>query len=250
MAVGFLLVLAVIAFFLVKNSLNGRESEIAAVEAEGERTVDVPAMSAEDALRSIVSSHPPKILDVRNETEYLALHIPDSVPVTPDLIPGLPFRESDEVILIASDADVAALASEALSDLGIPHHLIEGGLPAWETIGGALVTYGNPSSTDDQSKVTMLTKDEFLALFGSGAIRYRILDIRSDGTPLSDDAIHIPFEQLESRRHEIPSATSLALCGDNGLQAFQAAVRLFDLGFVSVRTLDGNCQDLVSAATE
>lgn len=243
--VGFALVVFVIVFFAAKHSLSRSQAAHEAREAaREERVAEVPSISPETALQKVISSEPPRILDFRGESDYAAFHIPDSYLVSPQDIPNLPFGTDEEAIIVAGDASVAREASVALAARGIVHFTIEGGLPAWETAGGTLINYGDPTSATDQSKVTLVGAEEFSALLQDQNLRYRLLDVRSSGEKIFEDAIWIPFHELEARRDEIPPATNVALCGTNGLEAFQAAVRLFDLGFVSVRTLDGGCEHI------
>lgn len=243
--VGFAVVIAVTGLFLMKRSLSSDKTP--ETVALGEKTVErkVPALEVREVFRRVSSATPPKIVDVRTRDEYDALHIPDSVLTDPDAVGGLLIGEGEEILLVASDDISAMTASEILTGIAVDHYVIEGGLPEWESIGGTLVTYGNPSSMKDQSKVEMLTKEDFVTLFSDPAAGYRLLDVRSDA-PQVPGALDIPLASLESRRDEIPAATNIALCGSDGLEAFQAAVRLFDLGFRSVKTLDGACPDVLT----
>jgi len=249
--VGFSLVVVVVALFAIKHSIVRSRTEQAAEREEiREEQADVPEVAAKTILQKTISKNPPRILDFRDAAEYAAFHIPDSYPVTLEKVPELPFREGEEAVIISSDDRTTKEASRALAARDIIHFAIEGGLPAWEAAGGRLINYGDPASVEDLSKVDLVTVEEYASLIRDGSDRHRVLDIRSDGEKIAEDAVWIPLQELESRRDEIPAATNIALCGENGIDAFRAAVRLFDLGIVSVKTLDGDCASLLSEKTE
>jgi rhodanese-related sulfurtransferase len=244
--VGFALVVMVIVFFVAKHSVARHQaSEEARQMATEMSDIVIPSIAPEMALQKYLSPTPPRMIDLRSEVAFAAFHIPDSYLVNVDDIAELPFVDGEEAIIISDDLNVLHQASDALASSGITHFAIEGGLPAWETVGGQVVTFGDPNSPTDHSKVTLLDEKAFSGLFESEESRHQLLDVRSSGEKLSESALWIPLSELEARRGEIPPATSIALCGENGLEAFQASVRLFDLGFASVQTLDGSCDSLL-----
>jgi len=245
MVVGFSLVALVVFFFVGKQSFGrARNAEKTMTDISRELEDTVPTISPETAIQKSLSGSSPKMIDVRDATEYAALHIPDSFLVTAESVHDFPLRDDEEILIVGDDSDIVRSVSHILAAKGVPHFVIEGGLPAWEAAGGLIVNHGDPTSASDLSKVDLVTVQEFSALVSSETVRYRVLDVRSDGEKLTGDAIWIPIGALESRRGEIPPATNIALCGTDGIEAFRAAVRLFDLGFMSVKTLDGACTDL------
>lgn len=249
--VGFVLVVSVIVFFGAKHLISRSPSVHDTQETTQKSSLsEVPSIAAETALQKFISSDELAILDLRNISEYAAFHIPDAVSVTLDDISKLPLTPGDEVIIVASDDEVAQAASDILTRREIVHFSIRGGLPAWEAASGMIVHYGDPTSATDQSKVTLVTPDEFSTLLSDPERRYRLLDVRASSKTVAEKAMHIPLAEIESRRDEIPPATPIAVCGENGVEAFQAAVRLFDLGFPSVKTLDGGCESINPTSEE
>ena len=249
--VGFGLVALVVVLFVAKRSFSDTDTESGATgETAEEIGVSVPEISAEKALQRTLSTNPPRILDLRSSSSFSAFHIPDSANMTPEAIPDLPFGDAGDVLLVGDDPDIIREASRLLAARNIAHFAVSGDLPAWEAAGGALVHYGDPTSVTDLSKVTLVTPEMFRTLFSDSSDAPLLLDVRTGGDSLSDDALRIPLDTLERRRSEIPKATPIALCGTDGVEAFQAAVRLFDLGFLSITTLDGACSDAFPSSSE
>ncbi|NTW13752.1 MAG: rhodanese-like domain-containing protein [Candidatus Moranbacteria bacterium] len=242
MLVGFGLVIAVIAFFVVKGMFfKDKSDDRTAVSVSQEQTGTFPVLDAKEILRKVFTSNPPRIFDFRSIDSYQAIHIPGSTRMDADGVSKLDLLEGDEIFIIAPDTDEnLQKIREALDSTKTRYASIKDGIVGWQSAGGTVITYGDPSSSADQSKVTLVTPDEFTVLLKGTEIRYRLLDVRSGGTPV-EGALRIPLNDIESRRDEIPPATNIALCGENGLEAFLAAVRLFDLGFYTVKTLDGGC---------
>ena len=240
--VGFGLVITVVAFFVVKSSISRNHRLAASEQVAASTPADIiPQLSAKEGLQKTQSTIPPKILDFRDGDSYTASHIPGSILATFDGIPVLGLTEGSEVLVISTNDQTADKAiAGALDSAKVHYAAIKDGLTGWEASGGAVVTPGDPTSVIDQSKVSLVTPDQFSALLKGKDIYYRLLDVRSSGTPAAG-ALHIPLSDLESRRSDLPIATNIAVCGENGVEAFQAGVRLFELGFYSVKTLDGGC---------
>lgn len=241
--VGFGLVVAVIGFTVARNIVDRNRREETTengILREAERRM-MPLMDARNAVRTYRTKNAPAVLDFRDEASFEALHIPGSTRVDADTIDTLDLEEGTEVLIVAAEDESShESVISALERAKLRYSAITDGLPGWEAAGGSIITFGDPTSPNDHSKVTLVNADQFDVLLKQTDIRYRLLDVRS-GTEALPGAIRIPTAELESRYEEIPPATNIALCGDNGLDAFQAAVRLFDLGFYSVRTLDGGC---------
>ncbi|MEI6650502.1 MAG: rhodanese-like domain-containing protein [Candidatus Moraniibacteriota bacterium] len=242
LVVGFGLVITIVAFFVVKNTIT-RNQRLAdsgrAVTAVATDTI--PLLDPKEGLKKTQTTTPPKILDFRDGASYDVAHIPGSVSVALDNIPTLGLAEGSEALIITSnDQNADKKITDALDAAKVRYAAIRNGLAGWESAGGAVLTAGDPSSVIDQSKVSLVTPDQFSALLKGKDIYYRLLDVRSSGTP-AEGALHIPLADLESRKKDLPIATNIAVCGENGVEAFQAGVRLFELGFYSVKTLDGGC---------
>jgi rhodanese-related sulfurtransferase len=238
--VGFGLMVSVVVFFAVRNTAEDGTEEPAAIGTESASAL--PTIAPDEARRKLLSKTPVRIVDIRSETEYQASHIPDSVSMPAEkLSEYFPTVEGEEILVVpARDEAVSMKASGIFSQKKTDHVFIEGGIIAWEQTGGQIVSFGNPSSTTDRSKVTLIPVEDFRKAVGDRETIHAIVDVRSREAFAKShipEAMNIPLPELERRRTEIPPATNIALYAETDLEAFQAAVRLFDLGMFSVKTL-------------
>ena len=241
--VGFGLVLAVIVFFAVKS---GTPDETETVITDGAMKAEkptLPMLDPTEARKKVLSKTPAKVIDIRSEIEYQAAHVIDSVSVPADrLAEYFPAKEGDEILLISGQDDTAsAKAADILSGKNVRYAFIKGGVIGWEQAGGQLVSFGNPSSPSDRSKVTLLPAEAFRKAIEDNETPHAIVDLRNKedfSKSHIPEAMNIPIAELERRRAEIPPATNIALYARDSLDAFQGAVRLFDFGMFSVKTLE------------
>lgn len=241
--VGFGLVISVVVFFAVRNSVPD-EAEVTATDTATTGTGSaLPTISPVEARKKLLSKTPAKIVDIRSEIEYQASHIPDSLSMPAEKLPEyFPATEGEEILVVSTQGEAAsAKAAEIFSQKKTRFAFIEGGIISWERAGGQIVSFGNPSSTIDRSKVTFVPAEEFRKTVENRETLHAIVDVRSREAFAKShipEAMNIPLQELERRRAEIPPATNIALYAETELDAFQGAVRLFDLGMFSVKTLN------------
>jgi len=241
--VGFGLVISIVVFFAVRNVSDDEPEEIATSEMIGEATPELPMIAPTEARKKTLSKTPAKIIDVRSEIEYQASHVTDSISAPAErLSEYFPAQEGEEIIVVPSE-DEAVMAKVAMifSGKNVRYAFIKGGIAAWERAGGQIVSFGNPSSPTDRSKVAFTTADDFKKAVEDQELLHAIVDVRTKESFAKShipEAMNIPLPELERRRAEIPPATNIALYGETELDAFQAAIRLFDLGIFSVKTLN------------
>lgn len=241
--VGFGLMVSVVIFFAVRNSEPDETEEAVTDAATAETGSTLPMIAPTEARKKFLSKTPAKIIDIRSEIEYQASHIPDSLSMPAEkLSEYFPATEGEEILVVpARDNSVTMKAAETFSQKETRYAFIEGGLVAWEQAGGQVVSFGNPSSTVDRSKITFIPAEEFRKAVENRETLHAIVDVRSKESfdkSHVPEAMNIPLQELERRRAEIPPATNIALYAETELDAFQAAVRLFDLGMFSVKTLN------------
>jgi rhodanese-related sulfurtransferase len=248
--IGFALIIAVSAFFLLKGlSTNPNPSNTPAQDMT--RKTALVTIAVTDLRRMLITDTSViRIVDFRPASDFDAEHAAGSIRLdTPDSLSGVSLPDGGTFVLIPSGNDVTDQAvSKALSDQGKKFVFIADGLTGWQTAGGVIVTQPNLSSPIDRSKVTLVSVADWKKLIATKDIVYRIINTRptADSTKAPvPGALNIPYADLENRRAEIPVATNIALCAGSGDDAFRAAVRLFDLGSFSVKTLDGNCADII-----
>lgn len=241
--IGFGLVVVVIVFFAIKGMSPDMEDTNAISDVTEDRAL--PFVAPAEALRlSRASDAAPVILDIRSDVEYQASHIPDSVFIPADKIGEYtPPKEMSALLVPSRDTASTERAVATLKEKGARVAVIQEGIAGWELAGGPVVAFGNPASPTDRSKVNFVSLDAFRSVVEDRRILHMILDVRSAASFAKShipESYNIPFPELEKRRSEIPPATNVALYGDNELETFQAATRLFDLGVFSVKTLDVN----------
>lgn len=241
--VGFGLVVSVVIFFAARNTSENAAEETVRDEASVEVGPTLPSITPEEAKKKFFSETPAKIIDIRSETEYQTSHIPDSLSMPAEKLGEyFPATEGEEILVVpARDETVSAKASEIFSKKNVRYAFIKGGLFAWGKSGGQVVTFGNPSSPIDRSKITFVSAEEFKQAVENQEILRIVVDVRSKEAFAKSHipkAVNIPLPELERRRSEIPPATNVALYAESDLDAFQAAVRLFDFGIFSVETLE------------
>lgn len=244
--VGFGLVVVVVIFFAVKGMAPEKDDANAVAGVVEDHVL--PSVDPAEAVRlSLAPGTTPVILDIRSDTEYQASHIPDSVSAPAEKIDEYAPAGGTDIFLIPSrDAKLTEDAVAKLMGKGVHVSVIEEGIAGWEIAGGPVVSFGNPSSPTDRSKVNFVSMEAFKFIVEDRRILHMILDIRSAAAFAKShipESYNIPFSELEKRRDEIPPAINIALYGDDDLEVFQASTRLFDLGVFSVKTLDVNFSD-------
>lgn len=205
-----------------------------------------------DALRLKLNRFEPiEIIDLRPKSLFDEEHLLDAKRFDPETLSSYEPKEKDTQVIVVSLADNEELriaANDILKEKSFPYAFLEGGIPAWKAIGGNTVSFGDIDSFIDRSKVLPITSDELKKLleevdFGS---RYVILDVRKKTDYEAGHiakAIHIPLEELEARRFEIPSGRQVITYGSTDLEGFRAAVRLFDFNLFSPQALSGGISE-------
>ncbi|NTW15126.1 MAG: hypothetical protein HGA38_02010 [Candidatus Moranbacteria bacterium] len=247
--VGFGLVIAISAFFLFRG--NGERKEDLTLNTNGEASEkpSLPTISVAE-LRSRLVSSPKSLIvaDLRSADAFRSAHAAGSSLSSVTDIGSLDLPDDGLLILVPSGvADSDRKAADAASSHDTRIAFLANGLADWQSAGGAIVTDPNFSSPIDRSKVTLISPADWKSTVEAKETAYRVLDARESdvsATAPVQNAINIPYENLESRRSELPAATNIALCAGSPDEAFRAGVRLFDLGFYAVRTLDGSCSDI------
>jgi rhodanese-related sulfurtransferase len=246
--IGFGLVAAVFVFFLLKGMSKDGASPVSEATLP-ESSAPLPTIDP-DELRKLLITDPSSVVvaDIRNDEAFVTAHVTGSVFVSNlSRLSEIEVPENGMLAIIpAEDRERNRLALETLSETGNRYGLVKDGLAGWQAVGGTIVTKPDPFSAIDNSKVDFVTPENLRRKFSDGTIPYEILDIRAeeDVTPMNGTILRIPYAELETRRDEIPSATNIVLCAASEDDAFRGAVTLFDLGFFSVDTLRGSCENI------
>jgi rhodanese-related sulfurtransferase len=251
-AIGFGLVIATSVFFLLKGPTRNANDAMPDGTGESANTSSPLQTISVVEVRSILakSAATIQLVDLRSADEFRLSHAAGSIVASSiQDFTTLSVPAGESILLISSgSADTDRKISDTIKAGGEKCSFIVGGLSGWQSAGGAIVTEPTLSSPIDRSKVTFIKADAWNDMFTKKEVLYRVLDIRSAEesakSPLSG-ASRIPYADLEKMRSEIPYASNIALCASSAEDAFRGAVRLFDLGFFSVKALDGSCSDII-----
>lgn len=238
---GFGLIILIIIFTLVRGTLfsasKNQELNSNSSENQFESSLPYKTISAKDLNKKIMGVSKKDgitLLDVRPFEDYIREHIVDALNIPIDEFPvDSKIDKHNQVILIAADSQDKniAIALEKLEKEDFKNILVlAGGMNSWNQLIGATVTYGDPNSFVDQSKVSYLDPEQLNDALTQQVAVY-IVDVRSSENFAKGHipgAKNIPFDELEKRRSEI-TEKKIVVVGDNELQEFQAGVQMYDM---------------------
>ena len=120
------------------------EGGIDAWTQSGRPTMSVPQMSVEELRQRLASGDGPRVLDVREPSEWNAAHIEgahlQSVRLLPQRIAELPFSTSDPIAVICHSGARSSIASSVLQRNGFTNvSNVTGGMVAWKDRGFPVV---------------------------------------------------------------------------------------------------------------
>ncbi len=243
---GFFLILAVGAITLFNND-NTSGEESAASSSSPQPSEDFKKnrkISPEELSKKIRIKKEITVIDARNEEEYKKRHILDSVYIPLTFLEQELARmnRNQDYAIVDSDGSnqVISFLESITKRLGLERvWYLEGGLQGWVESYQSVISEGDPGSFVDQSKVTYLSSNELKEIL-SGKQNVLLIDVRKDGQFHEGHlrgAMNIFLEDLEQRRNEIGAGKKIILYDNDGLWAFQGAVRLFDMGYLNVLAL-------------
>ncbi len=251
--VGLLAVLCVGIFLFSKHFLRnfsaGSEGAIPEAPFFEQDVNQLPYLSVADIWLALGQEKNVLFLDIRDREKFTRLHVAQSLSVPLDEIPQYtPDPERPVFVVFDSDqAESLGKVAEFLTKHHVSHFFVSGGFETLQNEHYPLVSIGDPSLLIDQSKVTPVTPEEAKQYAQAHPETTVALDIRSmDEFAISHihGAINIPLQSLEARSTSLSRMTTYLLYGDDTLSVFQAAVRLSDLNFPLVKSVDGTLADM------
>ncbi len=210
-----------------------------------ESTKQYTSIKASNLAKKININKNFKIIDLRTNTDFKATHIVGSQNFSlTELSKTLSdFDKHMEYILI----DTLGLTSTEIKALKMFQEkgfkkisYLEGGITQWENQLEPTVSFGNPYSIVDQSKVNYINSSELQKLLGEDIKSVYLIDVRTKNEFRQghiSGAENISLANLEKSRHQIPTGKRIILYDNNGLMAFQGAVRLFGMSILNVSVL-------------
>lgn len=204
-----------------------------------------------DDLQTELSQEDLIIFDLRDRSYYDVSHIPGSYSVTPETLISSFMKQKpnpQKVILVdisgqtpALEQSVQALRKENIQNIRI----LAGGYADWNELIYPTITWGDPESALDHSKIRALSIENAKLLFSEKEVLF--LDVRSSEEYAKEHiekSLHIPFGELEDSREMIPRTKMVVVYGATPIDSFRAGVRLFDLGYRLAYTVNGGYIDL------
>jgi len=229
-----IIIVAIITFYRAEN-----DEEFVIQEEIAEEVNNFSEISAKDLQKKIRTEENIKILDIRNRSEYEYDHIADSInmPLTDIEKSGIAIGSESTLVVVGNPGDNYNAVIETLENSGYHNILVlSGGFLQWKNNINQSISFGNPDSIIDQSKVEYITAEDLKRLIDTNYPAY-ILDVRQNKSFIEGHIIgakNIPLSSLEERRNEIPIDADIITYGANEIESFQAGVRLYDLNFFSV----------------
>jgi len=181
------------------------------------------------------------MIDIRDEESFQFEHLVDSINWSGEEVISANKNLLEGKSYIIIDDGYLNAGKRLINDLGYPKNFyyLDGGMATWKNNGYSTISFGNPESFVDQSKINYIETEELKNLLSQDSTIV-LLDLRSkelfDQEHLKG-AINIPLAELELRRKEISSFGQLIVYGESQFEAFQGGVRLFDLNFFNVRSV-------------
>lgn len=247
-SVGMALIFLIGLFFLIKpliNKKNNSEIKSANDEALIESLKKAKKITSEDLRRKLlIEKNAPIVIDVRDEISFAQEHILDSLNIPyPNIQEAMDFFEKDKLYVLVDDGSSfqAAYATGGIFYTNsFPNvFYLEGGFIAWKNKTNFTISAGDPLSFIDQSKVTYINSDDLKKIIETEDNFY-VIDVREKNNydlGHIKNAVNIPLNDIEKKRREIPKGKKIVLCDEDGFLAFQAGVRLYDLGLFNTRVL-------------
>jgi len=248
LSVGGLLILLVGGFFIARffwGQSSKDSTEATPLQTEKNETKELPFISAEVIQQKVLNGDKIIFLDVRDQGDFESEHIPQSILTSPSTLSSYIAEQGAVVVIVLSNRDAAR--QEAVGNIlrlkSYPAFILKGGIEEWKRGGNPVLSYGNPDSFLDQSKVTYISPDDALKDLKENGNTLLILDVQSEQNFQKKHwkgAVNIPLDQLEKRVKEVTHARSIIVYGESELVSFRAGVRLTDLGVFTAKTLSGN----------
>lgn len=248
--IGFVLIILVIVFTIFRGKIfsksdNSSTSDTISQISKQSNAPTYTTISATELNKKItLKKEPLVLLDIRPFELYISEHILDVINISLDEFPvGSKIDAHSQVVIIGNDKDdkdidkaVEGLKKEKIENIKV----LAGGMDSWKQLVGATVTYGDPKSFVDQSKVSYLDATSLNDALKQKVAVY-VVDVRTPEEFAKSHiagAINVPMEELEKRRGEIKEK-KIVVVGINELQEFQASVQMYDMLLASPFVMRG-----------
>lgn len=249
MTVSFLLIIFVILIFFIRPNFFNKKNETAlpnktASSEEQPNPNNYSSLSSDELLEKVNAGDQLEIIDLRNIEDFAKEHLINSKNFSlQNMGDNVNSWDRDKEYVVVDDLGLTSQEIEAikfLSDNGFFNvSYLEGGFSQWKNSLNPTINQGDPYSFSDQSKVSYIKSDDLKKIMAEENSLY-IIDLRKNGQFKEGHlkgSVNIFLDDLENRYKEIPLGKKIILCDNDGMWAFQGAVRLFDLGIMNVYAL-------------
>lgn len=244
---GFGLIIFVVSLFFLKSYfIQKNENDFPKKNQTNEEksSQNCQNISFQELSSKIINDNPNsfEIIDTRTEEKFQEEHIIDSknVPIE-NIINDTSFFEENKTYIIV--ADISEMEKK-ICDFFWENkkgdiYFLAGGFSNWKKNLQPTISAGNPYLSADQSKISYINSEELKKFIDENKTPTYIIDVREKNLFLAGhlkEAENIELKDLEKNRYSIPMGKRIIVYDDNGIMAFQAGVRLFDMGFLNVFT--------------
>jgi len=247
LVIGFFLIVAIAAVTLFRSPLLQKNNNAVSPSEQNQALSNLKKSNqiSDSDLANRITGHDNIIMiDIRPENDYKTEHILNSknipLPNFASAISGLDKNKIYIIIDGGSALSSVAMVITALDQDGFAQkYYLDGGLAKWKLDYNPTISDGDPTSFTDQSKIKYIQTDKLKEMMASET-NLVIIDVRkSDQFNVGHlkGAMNIFLDDLEARKNEIPLGKKIILYDDDGLSAFKAGVKLFDLGFFNALSL-------------
>jgi rhodanese-related sulfurtransferase len=241
--IGLLLIVFVVMIFVSKNYIaNKNISKDKNKSTLPDNSNKLAAISDKDLAKFILDRKPLSILDMRDPLSFKSEHIINSLNVSgQDLLNNLSSNDKNKTYILVDytgENSTVSIPDNMKNSSNI--FLLTGGFTAWKSNHNSTISSGDPNLPSDQSKISYINCDDLKKITDGNSQNLYILDVRDKNSFAQNhikNAINIYLDEIERRYKEIPLGKRIVVYDDNGFSAFQAGVRLFDLGVMNVFTL-------------
>jgi len=249
LGIGFslIIIIAGIAFFKSNDLKSSTENDSASslVNAITENIQKANKVSSDVLVQKIMNPQSNvMIIDIRDADDFAKEHIIGSqnIPflMLPEIMTSLDKNKPYTLVDYGLSIELVAMAIKNMTEIGFSDiSYLDGGFVTWKEGYNPIISAGNPNLFTDQSKVTYIQIDQLKEILQAEK-KITLIDVRKNNEFVQghiESAINIYLDDIEKNKNLISSDKEIIVYGENGLQSFQAAVRLFDMGFFNVFAL-------------
>ena len=246
-AIGFFLILGVFAITLGRHYLPEKNKELSkesSLSQDTQKMLELRKTTYPVLVSELKGGNNVEVWDLRDSEAFKREHIVDSRNINPENITEAikQHDESKKYVLIDNFQDLSpALIAGIFSDDRYNNvYYLDGGFSKWKENFGPVITDGDPYSITDQAKVSYISSDDLKNLTDQGGADLLIIDLRRPASYADSHikgSVNIFLDDLEMKRNIIPMGKKIILCDNDGLWAFQGAVRMADMGIFNVFAL-------------